>query len=222
MATDSRTSSPDGSVARRPGITLLVFLVAVLIAVTGPVTPGPAFASTAEADARYYRSTVTAIEPAVPGLDVVVSRNGDAITLTNGTGRSVVVLGYSGEPYLRIDDRGVTVNTSSPTAALNADGGRSGVPVSLSSAKPKPARWRPVGEGTSFTWKDFRSQWSAEARPPIVTADPQARHQVFAWGVQLAVDTEPVLVRGRVDWIGLPPADRGPVVISVGAVVACC
>lgn len=40
-----------------------------------------------------------------------------ALHLTVRSGHSVVVLGYLGEPFLRLDRRGVAVNAASPTAA---------------------------------------------------------------------------------------------------------
>ncbi|HST83202.1 MAG TPA: hypothetical protein VLL08_15815 [Kineosporiaceae bacterium] len=168
----------------------------------------PAVAEANSPDAKYYVSTVTAIEPAVPGLEVITHGGGESITLTNRTGKRVVVLGYSGEDYLRFDPSGTQVNINSPTAALNADGGRSGIPARLSKAKPLPAKWQSVADTGNFTWQDFRPRWSNQQRPPIVQADPHARHQVFAWAIQLEVDRQPALVRGDVTWTGTPEPDR--------------
>ncbi|HET8605889.1 MAG TPA: hypothetical protein VFL66_02560 [Gaiellaceae bacterium] len=41
-----------------------------------------------------------------------------ALALSVRPGHSVVVLGYLGEPFLRVDRRGVAVNAASPTAVL--------------------------------------------------------------------------------------------------------
>jgi hypothetical protein len=205
--------------ARLPGIATLVVGVALLISLTALSVPGPAVAAAAtRPDAAYYVSAVTAIEPAVPGLEVVVHGGGESITLTNRTGKPVTVLGYSGEDYLRITAGGAQVNTSSPTAALNAADGRS-APVPTATKKQPAAKWRPVGATNSFTWNDFRPQWSAEQRPPIVTADPHASHQVFAWGIQLTVGSTPVLVRGTVTWTGTPLLGRAALLLAVGGVL---
>jgi hypothetical protein len=217
MVTGLRTTRTSGRTATRlRGIAALVVGVAVLITLTALFSSGAATAASQNPDAEYYVSTVTGIEPAVPGLQVVVHGGGESITLTNHTGKPVVVLGYSGEDYLRIDDSGAKVNINSLTAALNADGGRSAPPTSTGSAKARPAKWRPVAETAAFTWQDFRTQWSADQRPPIVSADPHARHQVFAWAVQLTVDGAPTLVRGNVTWIGTPAVDR-PLLVAAGA-----
>src|SRR5689334_1593510 len=130
MATGLRTARHGGSASSRLlGIFALVLGAAVLVTLTVLFAPGTAVAETQNPDAGYYVSTVTAIEPAVPGLEVVAHGGGESITLTNRTGKRVVVLGYSGEEYLRFDTKGTQVNTNSPTAALNADGGRSGIPA---------------------------------------------------------------------------------------------
>ena len=220
MTTSLRTTRPGGyHPVRLTGVTALVIGVAALIALTALLVPRTAMAAPENPDAEYYVSTVTAIEPAVTGLEVVVHGSGDSVTLTNHTGRRVTVLGYSGEDYLRIEDSGVTVNTNSLTAALNASGGRSAPPAALTQGKKLPAKWRPVGETSSFTWQDFRTRWSAEQRPPIVTADPHARHQVFAWGIQLKVGSKPALVRGNVTWTGTPAVSH-TVLIAAAAVGA--
>jgi len=221
MATGLRTARHGGSASSRLlGIFALVLGAAVLVTLTVLFAPGTAVAETQNPDAGYYVSTVTAIEPAVPGLEVVAHGGGESITLTNRTGKRVVVLGYSGEEYLRFDTKGTQVNTNSPTAALNADGGRSGVPARLANAKSLPAKWQPVADTSNFTWQDFRPRWSNQQRPPIVQADPHARHQVFAWGIQLKVDRQPALVRGDVTWTGTPRPDRSwPAVVGGGGAV---
>jgi hypothetical protein len=219
MAPGLRTTQRgNSSAARLHGITALVVGVAVLIALTVLLAPGTAMAAGKNPDAEYYVSTVTSIEPAVPGLEVVVHGGGESITLSNRTGKAVVVVGYSGEDYLRIDGSGVQVNTNSPTAALNAGGGRSGVPATLS-GKSLPVKWRSVGHTTSYTWQDFRPRWGAEQRPPIVSADPHARHQVFAWAIQLKVDAKPALVRGEVTWTGTPWLSRTALLAGGAAVL---
>jgi hypothetical protein len=202
------------------GVFALVLGAVALIALTLLLAPRTAVAEARNPDAGYYVSTVTAIEPAVPGLEIIAHGGGESITLTNRTGKRVVVLGYSGEDYLRFDPSGTQVNTNSPTAALNADGGRSGIPARLAKAKSLPAKWQPVADTGSFSWQDFRPRWSNQQRPPIVQADPHARHQVFAWAIQLTVDRQPALVRGDVTWTGTPEPDRTSLAMVGGGAAA--
>jgi hypothetical protein len=205
---------------RLSGIGVLVVIVGVLVALTALLTPVGASAApqnTAPSttsdgaenpDAEHYASVVTAIEPAAPGLTAVVHGSGGSITLTNAGDRTVTVVGYSGEDYLRFTAHEVQENSNSLTAVLNA-GGDQALSSKLSTelaarATPQPAKWRSVSDTNSFTWSDFRPRWSADRRPPIVVADPHARHQVFAWAIQLKVDQRPTLIRGTVTWTGTP------------------
>ena len=50
-----------------------------------------------------YRSEVSSIAPALPGLEARVLNYDDAIQLVYGGDRPLVVEGYRGEPYLRFN-----------------------------------------------------------------------------------------------------------------------
>src|SRR3954454_8105825 len=214
MMASLRTTRPGGySPVRLRGVAALVISAATLIALTVLLVPRTAMASSENPDAEHYVSTVTAIDPAVTGLEVTVHGSGESVTLTNHTGRTVIVRGYSGEDYLRFTSTGVSVNRTSITAALNADGGRSGPPPGLTG---KPVSWRPISTASTFTWSDFRIRWTGDERPPIVTADPHARHQVFAWAIQLKVGSQPTLVRGDVTWTGTSWLSRSVLLITAG------
>jgi hypothetical protein len=164
----------------------------------------------AAADARYYRSSVVAVEPAAPGLTFTVMGSGDSITMENRSGREVVVLGYANEPFLRFTGRGVDLNGNSLTARLNA--GRA--PSSPAGGDPRtaPAAWQHIGDQPVYAWKDVRVRWAAPERPPVVAQDEHGRHRVFDWALPLSVDGRPTLVRGAVDWVGTPRYSAGEIV----------
>jgi hypothetical protein len=193
--------------ARLFGVTLLV---AALTALAAPIMASAAATpkTSADPDRPYYVASVTGIEPAVPGLAVVVHGGGESITLTNRTGSTVKVIGYSGEDYLRITPIRVDENSNSLTAVLNSsDGGRAGLPKKFADpaqAKALPVKWHQVGTTNTVTWHDYRTRWNAGERPPIVREQPHSRHQVFAWAIQLSVNNRPALVRGDVTWTGSP------------------
>jgi hypothetical protein len=191
-------------------------LTTLLAPAAGAATPGGGTSP----DAKYYVSAVTGIEPATPGLEVVVHGGGESVTLTNRTGKTVVVVGYSGEEYLRITGSAVDENANSLTAVLNRTQGRGEVPEKFSSKNKLPVKWQRVNTSNTMTWQDFRTRWGADQRPPIVAKEPHSRHQVFAWAIQLKVANQPALVRGDVTWTGMPGSDRSPLLaIIAGALL---
>jgi hypothetical protein len=117
-------------------------------------------------DSSYYRSTITAIEPSVPGLVLAVTKAGESITLTNHTGKTVVVIGYAGEDYLRITPAGVEENVASLSSALNGSLIIEGLPQKQEHANQQRPKWRHVSDQPTFTWHDHRIHWMAQQRPP--------------------------------------------------------
>ena len=149
-------------------------------------------------DSSYYRSTITAIQPPVPGLALAVTRADGSLTLTNHTDKPVVVIGYAGEPYLRITPAGFDENVASLSLWLN---GR--LPQPPAKASQQVPRWRHVSDQPTFTWHDYRTHWMGQQRPPVVAADPHHPHKVFDWTVPLTVGGERVTVKGSLNWTGL-------------------
>ena len=149
-------------------------------------------------DASHYRSTITAIRPPVPGLALAVTGADGSLRLTNHTGRTVVVIGYAGEAYLRITPAGVDENVASLSSWLN---GR--LPQPPAQTNQQVPQWRHVSDHPTFTWHDYRTHWMGQRRPPVVAADPHHPHKVLDWTVPLTVDGKPVAVKGSLSWTGL-------------------
>jgi len=165
-------------------------------------------------DSSYYRSTISAIQPPVPGLTLAVTRADGSLRLTNHTGRTVVVIGYAGEPYLRITPSGVDENVASLSLWLN---GR--LPQPPAQANQQVPRWRHVSDQPTFTWHDYRTHWMGLQRPPVVAADPRHPHKVQDWTVPLTVGGERVTVKGSLNWTGLAGLSTFAIaLIAVGCV----
>ena len=199
-----RPTATRAGAVRLFGVTLLV---AGLTALAAPIMASAAAAPKAatDPDKPYYVASVTAIEPPVPGLAVVVHGGGESITMTNHTGDTVLVIGYSGEDYLRLTSTGVDENSNSLTAVLNSgQAGRTGLPKKFTTGQKLPVKWHQVSSTNTVTWHDYRTRWNAGERPPIVREHPHSRHRVFDWAIQLSVNDRPALVRGAVTWTGSP------------------
>jgi hypothetical protein len=184
--------------AIRAAFCLLLALLATMWPGTAAFAHGPSLP-----DSTYYRSTITAIEPSIPGLVLAVTKAGESVTLTNHTGKTVVVIGYTGEDYLRITPTGVDENIASLSSSLNGSLIIEGLPQEKEQANQQRPKWRHVSDQPTFTWHDHRIHWMAQQRPPVVAADPHHAHKVFAWKIPLTVNGEPVTVKGELDWKGI-------------------
>ncbi len=145
-----------------------------------------------------FLSQVNSVTPA-DGIAVEVLNRDDRLLLRNDSGRTVVIEGYSGEPYARIDADGtVSVNTDSEAYYLNEErDGNVDAPDSADS-KGEP-RWEEVSKTGRFEWHDHRMHWMSEEDPEQVE-DKSARSEVFDWKVPLEVDGRPGVIAGTLFW----------------------
>src|SRR5689334_24028012 len=89
-----------------------------------------------------YRASIA--KPGSAALVVRIYKTDRAIGLTVRPGHQVTVIGYLGEPFIRVSDAGVFVDEHSPTAA--ADG------LVSRAAHSRTPRWRVVSSGRSVVW----------------------------------------------------------------------
>ena len=167
-----------------------------------------------------FLSQVNGVSPSVEGLDVEVLNRDDRLLLRNASGQDVVVEGYSGEPYARIDADGtVSVNTNSEAYYLNQErDGRVEVPAGVD-ADGEPT-WEEVSRTGRFEWHDHRMHWMAEADPEAVT-DKDVRTKVFDWEVPIAVDGRSGAISGTLFWTPVESSGLGvlPAVLAFAALV---
>lgn len=197
-------------VLARAGLVLTAALTATL------ALAGPAAAHGADApDGTDYRTEVTEVTPARPGLSVRAVEAGARLELTNTGDRDVEVLGYSGEPYLRVGPDGVYENVRSPATYLNRTiAGDTRLPAE---ADPAAApQWRRVDDSSTARWHDQRALWRESGPPPQVRAAPDREHRVRDWVVPLRAGTEPMEIRGTLDWVPPPDAYTWWVVATLG------
>jgi hypothetical protein len=187
------------SAGRRAAI--VVAVAALLVAVGA--APAAAHA-VGGAQASNYQTRILSIEPMVPGLQVEVADAGARLRLRNHTGREVTVLGYAGEPYLRVGPAGVFENRRSPATYLNRARINPAPPPPDASADAPPL-WHRIGGGDTVTWHDHRAHWMAPTDPPDVKAAPNRTQVVLpGWQAELRVGNQPVRVSGDLRWVPGP------------------
>ena len=182
------------------GLGLLVWLL------VSSATPAAAHGGPGGGDppATNYRTRILEVDPAVDGIEVRVIEAGARLEIVNRTGRRATVLGYEGEPYLRVGPDGVFENTRSPATYLNQDRyAQTKIPAEAD-AKADPV-WRRVGDGPSAQWHDHRSHWMGGTDPPVVQASPGEEQVVVPeWEVPIEVGTQTISVSGDLTWVPGP------------------
>jgi hypothetical protein len=166
-----------------------------------------------------FLSQVNSVTPTEDGIAVQVLNRDDRLLLRNDSGKTVVIEGYSGEPYARIDADGtVSVNTDSEAYFINED--RYGKVDTPESADSKgAARWKEVSKTGRFEWHDHRMHWMSESDPEEVT-DKDVRTKVFDWKVPLEVDGRTGAIAGTLFWTPTESSDLPlAAVVGFGALV---
>jgi len=181
--------------------------VAVTVAISAAALCGAApVAANVAADtsgSRNYRSEIT--EPGAPGLSWQVIGGDAAVELENRTEREVIVVGYTGEPYLRfVPGDGVYRNTSSPATYLNEDRyGDAGIHL-FASASADPV-WEQMADTNRYSWHDHRAHWMSRLDPPIVVGARDQEHIVVAIAIPLVIGDGPNAIDatalGEVRWL---------------------
>jgi hypothetical protein len=173
---------------------MLATFVAALAA--GP----PAAQAADESYPQNYKTEVRAVKPAVPGLKLEPAGGDRNLVLRNDTGKTVIVTGYDGDPYLRFrSDRVVEVNVHSPSKYVNED--RFGTLQPPASATPvAKAKWKVVATNGSYKWFDHRTHWMEKSIPQQVK-DRDKKTKIFDWDVPLEVNGRSVQVAGTLLWV---------------------
>ena len=183
---------------RRAGAVVVIALLIVLGA-----TPADAH-TTGGPPASNYRTEPIGVQPPNAGVAVSLAADDEQLELRVSGPHTVTVLGYHGEPYLRIDERGVAENERSPAVVAN----RTRVPTGSPGRSTDAPRWRRVSSRPIARWHDHRAHWMGGITPNVVRRDPDHQHVVSRWSIPLQLDGHPARIRGRILWA--PPAPAWP------------
>lgn len=161
---------------------------------------GPALAHGRGSDATNFVSTVTEA-PGLPGVSWQVYNGDEFLGVRNTSDTELVVLGYSGEPYLRIGPDGAFENQRSEAAYVNDDR-YAAVEIPPQADPDAEPDWRQVSDEPAYAWHDHRIHWMSPELPPQVAPDPTQRVTVFpqGWEVPFTYGGERQVVRGELVW----------------------
>ncbi|HEX9504989.1 MAG TPA: hypothetical protein VGA62_03175 [Acidimicrobiia bacterium] len=165
-----------------------------------------------------YQTRLGAITPATPGVELTVVDLGTRLELTNRSAHDVVVLGYDGEPYLRVGPRGVYQNTKSPATYFNRSLNPSGSAPPEQVDPKAPPDWRQTGDGHTVSWHDHRAHFMGLGDPPAVRRDPHHRHLIDTFQIRMSTEGRALTARGQIFWV--PPPSPWPWVAGAVALAA--
>jgi hypothetical protein len=152
-----------------------------------------------------YRSTIESVKPRVQGIQTNVLYGDDQVWMDNRSGKTVVIEGYGGEPYLRFAPAGIFVNVNSPAGYLNQDRYGKTVPPKSATVNARP-EWQQLTGGKTWAWHDHRIHYMSPEFPPKIKAEPDKPHHVFDWRVPATADGKRFFISGSLDY-GPPPEE---------------
>jgi hypothetical protein len=190
-----------------------VATLAVALVVTAPPASAHGAPGVDDSAAENYRYRIDDFDPGVEGIELSCIQQTDELELVNTSTEDVVVLGYAGEPYLRVGPDGVFTNSRSPATYLNTTRfGDEPVPeVADADAAPE---WQRTSTGTTARWHDHRAHWMAPT-PAVARDDPGSEHELATWTVAFEVDGRRVDATGTTSWI--PPPSPVPWLLLAAA-----
>lgn len=171
----------------------------LIVAILGVLLVGGAAPALADPPGpSNYRSRVDSVEPTSGSVVARIVGGDSFLEVRVQPGTAMEILGYEGEPYVRIDVAGVVfVNEASPAFWLNQDRyAQSAVPAGAdATAEPE---WVRVGEGGVYAWHDHRIHWMSPDLPPQI--DPDVADVVSEWTVAIGVGGVPGTIEGTLSY----------------------
>ena len=172
----------------------------------GVAAPPASAHSVSGVSATNFQTSLRSVNPAVAGLAVKVVEAGSRLEAENRTGQELIVLGYKGEPYLRIGPEGVFENKLSPATYINASRKGGTPPESAEKAKVGDTDWAKVSSEPVARWHDHRIHWMGNINPPEVRNSPDERHVIKMnandpqWAVPMRLGTQEISAKGDLVW----------------------
>lgn len=196
---------------------LIAFVAFVaFVAVLAPAAPVNADGGSDSDVTSDYRTRITDVTD-IDGLSARIIDIDGSVELTWSGAGAVVVFGYEGEPYLRIDPTGVARNLRSPATYLNQDRyARVALPDTTDADAPPD--WQLVTSAHRYSWHDHRTHWMSTT-PPLQVQQADDRSQVIfdRWEIPLTVDDTAAVIAGDLTW---SPPPSMPAWLAAAAIIA--
>jgi hypothetical protein len=168
-----------------------------------------------------FRSEINSIRPPLPdGVSIEVLDYDSYLQLKDMQGHEVVLDGYDGEPYARIEKEGtVQVNERSPATYLNDSRFETDASVPKSADPKDPPEWKTVDDSGTFLWHDHRMHWMVANQLPPQVKDKSKKTKIFTYEIPMTVDRQKSTLHGTLWWVGSAGTSKLPFVIAAIVIV---
>lgn len=161
----------------------MVLAFAAMVVGVLACTVAPALAHDSEdLPATNYASAVVSLDPQPDGVTARVIEAGNRLELANRSAQEIIVLGYEGEPMLRVGPAGVFENRRSPSVFTSATRPLAVPPDASPTAEP---RWLRISAGAVARWHDHR-----------VDPGSTATRDTSSWTIPLRQDARAITLTG--------------------------
>jgi len=150
-----------------------------------------------------FHTVLGALSPATPGVSATVIEDGNRIQLTNTTATDLVVLGYDGEPFLRVGPAGTFHNKLSASYYYNIDR-FGGTPVPTYADDKAAPVWVRDSMSDVARFHDHNTHYMSTDLPPLVRAAPGQPHLVSEWTVPMTYGGRSLAITGQLRWVPGP------------------
>ncbi|OJU81284.1 MAG: hypothetical protein BGO11_08225 [Solirubrobacterales bacterium 70-9] len=166
-----------------------------------------------------YRSEINSFQPPLPsGVSIEVLDYDSYLQLIDQHGHEVLLYGYDGEPYARIEKDGtVQVNQRSPATYLNDSRFAEETVPASADAKAAP-EWKTVDSSGTFIWHDHRMHYMSRSLPPSIE-DTAEKQKVFNYTIPMSVDGQNTVLHGTLWWVGSQGTSKLPFLIAAIVIV---
>jgi hypothetical protein len=166
-----------------------------------------------------YRSEINSFQPPLPGdVSIEVLDYDSYLQLIDQHGHEVMLYGYEGEPYARIEKDGtVQVNERSPATYLNDSRFAEETVPASADAKAAP-EWKTVDTSGTFIWHDHRMHYMSRSLPPSVK-DTSKKTKIFKYEIPMSIDGQKTVLHGTLWWVGSAGTSKLPFVIAAIVIV---
>jgi len=173
-------------------------IAALLGVIMVTFTPGLAHETRVTAPHGSWHATLVSARDPARGVHVsLLPGRVPGVLLENSASEPVLILGRSGEPFLRFTNHGVDANVRSPLWRENAIARGQGAVIAADAQSPP--EWHQVSRVPRFAWLEFRA-WPGTDEPASAAFHRSGLMPRWAWAIPARIGERSIAFLGLTTW----------------------